>query len=282
MRSGDYTTADLLIHFTGHITGRKLIDIGLNLSHDSFDHDRDEVVQRALDHGVAGFILTGASEDGATKAFELTKIYPEISWSTAGIHPHYSNSWNDGTAEHLRQLLRYDKVVAVGECGLDHFRNFSTPKEQEHAFREQLQLAVETQKPLFLHQRDAHDDFLRILKDYWDDSNGGVAHCFTGTKEHMRDYLDLGLYIGITGWVCDERRGHDLQEAVKYLPADRMLIETDAPYLLPRDLKPKPKTRRNEPMYLGHILGVIALLRNENANALAEITTQNTKNLFKI
>jgi len=245
-----------------------MIDIGLNLSHDSFDHDRDEVLQRALEYGVRGFILTGASEDGATKAFELTQEYPKHCWSTAGIHPHYSNTWNKNTAEHLRQLLMHDKVIATGECGLDYFRNFSTHAEQHHAFHEQLKLAVESQKPLFLHQRDAHEDFLSILKEHWDDCNGGVAHCFTGTKEQMRDYLDMGLYIGVTGWVCDERRGHDLQEAVKYLPADKILIETDAPYLLPRDIRPKPKTRRNEPYHLQHILEVIAGLRGDDVQKL--------------
>ncbi len=262
-----------------------MIDIGLNLSHDSFDHDRAEVIQRALDHDVTGFILTGASESGATKAYELTQEYPELMWSTAGIHPHYSNTWQDAenaTAEHLRQLLQHEKVVAVGECGLDYFRNFSTPDEQHHAFREQLKLAVEVQKPLFLHQRDAHEDFLSILNEYWDDCRGGVAHCFTGTKEQMRDYLDMGLYIGVTGWVCDERRGHDLQEAVKYLPADRLLIETDAPYLLPRDLKPKPKTRRNEPYHLRHILEVIARLSSNDIDDLLEQTLENTKKLFKL
>jgi len=257
-----------------------MIDIGLNLGHDSFDHDRAEVIQRALEHHVTGFILTGASEKGASKAFEITQEYPELCWSTAGIHPHYSNEWQATTTEHLRQLLDNDKVVAVGECGLDYFRNFSTQDEQHHAFHEQLKLAVETQKPLFLHQRDAHEDFLSILKEYWDDCNGGVAHCFTGTKEQMKDYLDMGLYIGVTGWVCDERRGQDLQEAVKYIPEDRLLIETDAPYLLPRDIRPKPKTRRNEPFYLRHVLQVIADLRGENVAELSKATIKNTKKLF--
>ena len=259
-----------------------MIDIGLNLSHESFKPDLSAVIQRALDAGLTQGILTGASQQGSIDAFEMTNAYPKLFYSTAGVHPHYSNEYTAEVHKTLEDLLEHDKVVAVGECGLDFNRNFSTPTEQEHAFRQQLEIAKNTQLPVFLHQRDAHDLFLEILKDNINEISGGVAHCFTGNKDQMKDYLDLGLYIGITGWVCDERRGHDLQDAVKYLPADRMLIETDAPYLLPRDLKPKPKSRRNEPMYLGHVLETIARLRNESYDELHDISVQNTKRLFAI
>jgi len=215
-------------------------------------------------------------------AYQLTQTYPELFYSTAGVHPHYSNEYNNEVHKTIEDLVENDKVVAVGECGLDFNRNFSTPTEQEHAFRQQLEIAKDTQLPVFLHQRDAHDLFLEIMQENMHELSGGVAHCFTGTKEQMTAYLDLGLYIGITGWICDERRGQDLQEAITYLPADRLLIETDAPYLLPRDLKPKPKSRRNEPMFLGHVLKAIADLRGENKNYLAEITIENTKRLFAI
>ena len=259
-----------------------MIDIGLNLSHESFKPDLAAVIQRALNSGVTQGILTGASQQGSIDAFEMTNAYPKLFYSTAGVHPHYSNEYTAEVHKTLEDLLEHDKVVAVGECGLDFNRNFSTPTEQEHAFRQQLEIAKDTQLPVFLHQRDAHDLFLEILKDNINEISGGVAHCFTGNKEQMKDYLDLGLYIGITGWVCDERRGHDLQGAITYLPAHKILIETDAPYLLPRDLKPKPKSRRNEPMHLRHILETIARLRGEDAEELATITVENTKNLFKI
>lgn len=259
-----------------------MIDIGLNLSHESFKPDLAAVIQRALDSGVTQGILTGASQQGSIDAFEMTNAYPKLFYSTAGVHPHYSNEYTAEVHKTLEDLLEHDKVVAVGECGLDFNRNFSTPTEQEHAFRQQLEIAKDTQLPVFLHQRDAHDLFLEIINDNINEISGGVAHCFTGNKDQMKDYLDLGLYIGITGWVCDERRGHDLQEAIKYIPADRILIETDAPYLLPRDLKPKPKSRRNEPMHLRHILETISRLRGEDAEELATITVENTKNLFKI
>ena len=259
-----------------------MIDIGLNLSHESFKPDLAAVIQRALDSGVTQGILTGASQQGSIEAYELTQSYPNLFYSTAGVHPHYSNEYTPEVHKTLEDLLENDQVIAVGECGLDFNRNFSTSTEQEHAFRQQLEIAKDTQLPVFLHQRDAHDLFLEILKDNINEISGGVAHCFTGNKEQMKDYLDLGLYIGITGWVCDERRGHDLQEAITYLPADKILIETDAPYLLPRDLKPKPKSRRNEPMHLRHILETIARLRGDNADELATITVENTKKLFKI
>ncbi len=259
-----------------------MIDIGLNLSHESFASDLDAVIQRAVVAGVSQGILTGATEQGSKDAYELTQKYPDLFYSTAGVHPHYSSEYTSDVHKTIEELIENDNVVAVGECGLDFNRNFSTPSEQEHAFRQQLEIAKNSQLPVFLHQRDAHDLFLEVLKDNINEISGGVAHCFTGTKEQMKDYLDLGLYIGITGWICDERRGQDLQEAIKFLPIDRLLIETDAPYLLPRDLKPKPKSRRNEPMYLGHVLETIARLRNEKIENLAQLTIQNTKRLFSI
>ena len=259
-----------------------MIDIGLNLSHESFASDLDAVIQRAVVAGVSQGILTGATEQGSKDAYELTQKYPDLFYSTAGVHPHYSSEYTSDVHKTIEELIENDNVVAVGECGLDFNRNFSTTSEQEYAFRQQLEIAKNSQLPVFLHQRDAHDLFLEVLKDNINEISGGVAHCFTGTKEQMKDYLDLGLYIGITGWICDERRGQDLQEAIKFLPIDRLLIETDAPYLLPRDLKPKPKSRRNEPMYLGHVLETIARLRNEKVETLAQLTIQNTKRLFSI
>jgi TatD DNase family protein len=143
-----------------------------------------------------------------------------------------------------------------------------------------LELAVESRKPLFLHQRDAHQDFVDLLQEFLPRTAGGVAHCFTGALEQARVYLDMGLYIGITGWICDERRGQHLREVVRHIPLDRLLIETDAPYLLPRDLRPQPKSRRNEPMHLAHVLAVIAECRHEPAQVVARATTENARRLF--
>jgi TatD DNase family protein len=180
----------------------------------------------------------------------------------------------------LQELLAQPQVVAVGECGLDYFRNFSPPTAQRAAFIAQLEVAAAVAKPVFLHQRDAHEDFTAILREFRGRLVGGVAHCFTGDAAQLEDYLALGLCIGVTGWVCDERRGADLRDAVPRIPADRLLLETDAPYLLPRDLEPHPKSRRNEPQFLVHIARAVAHLRDEPLPSLAAATVRNAAMLF--
>ena len=180
----------------------------------------------------------------------------------------------------MKLLANEHEVVAVGECGLDYFRDFSPRDVQRKAFEQQLELASECRKPVFLHQRDAHDDFLAILREFRSRLSGGVAHCFTGSAAEARAYVDMDLYIGITGWICDERRGLHLKDIVRHIPAERLLIETDAPYLLPRDLVPKPKDRRNEPMYLPHVLAAIAQARGISSGELAVLTTANALRLF--
>ncbi len=257
-----------------------LIDIGLNLTHDTFDHDRDEVLTRAHEVGVEYMLITGSSLASTQAAIDLVKRYPQRLRATAGIHPHHAAEFPSTSRDDLLGLLMQPEVVATGECGLDYFRDLSPHADQERVFRLQLELACVSHKPLFLHQRDAHDPFVSILKEYLPRTSGGVAHCFTADLNEAREYLDLGLYIGITGWLCDERRGQHLREVVSYIPLDRMLIETDAPYLLPRDLKPKPKSRRNEPAYLPHVLAAIAQCRGAGAETIAAATTANAQNLF--
>lgn len=259
-----------------------LVDIGVNLAHDSFDTDRDAVVARALEAGVSQFIITGSSVEASQAAAGLADRRPGIFYSTAGIHPHHASELDTDSIGLLRELCALPQVVAVGECGLDHFRNFSTPAQQDKAFEAQLALATEIQLPVFLHQRDAHARFVGILSDYLPRLSRAVAHCFTGDEGELRELLDLDLYIGITGWICDERRGHHLRELVKLVPADRIMIETDAPYLLPRDLSPKPRSRRNEPMYLPHILEAVARARGQTALELARLTTQNAQQFFAL
>ncbi len=264
------------------IRRQSLVDIGANLTHDSFDEDRDAVVARARDAGVDFFVLTGSSEAGSRHALELARSAPRIYRSTAGVHPHHASEYNDAVDATLRELLRDPLVSAVGECGLDYFRNFSPVDAQRKALRRQLDIAVDVQKPVFLHQRDAHDDFIDILAPYVERIPDGVAHCFTGTDEMLDAYIELGLYIGITGWICDERRGTHLREIVGRVPRDRLMLETDAPYLLPRTLRPKPKTRRNEPAHLVEILRVVAEARGETEAELAALTTANARRFFRI
>ncbi|SUB74048.1 Deoxyribonuclease TatD [Pluralibacter gergoviae] len=185
-------------------------------------------------------------------------------------------------AEAVRRLAARPEVVAIGECGLDFNRNYSTPQAQEQAFSAQLALAAELNLPVFLHCRDAHQRFIALLAPWLDKLPGAVVHCFTGTRDELEACLAHGLYIGITGWVCDERRGVELRELLPLIPADRLLIETDAPWLLPRDLTPKPASRRNEPAHLPHIAGRIAQWRAEDAEALARRTDDNARRLFGI
>ena len=259
-----------------------LVDIGANLAHDSFDDDRDEVLQRAADAGVARIIITGSSDDSNARAAALAETSDGKLFSTAGVHPHHASDYTDESDALIRSLVAKDAVVAVGECGLDYFRNFSPRDAQLDAFRRQLQIAKETGLPVFLHQRDAHDDFIDVLEPSLPGLSRAVAHCFTGEHESLREYIELGLYIGITGWICDERRGKHLHDIVSVVPDDRLLIETDAPYLLPRTIKPKPKTRRNEPAYLPEVLRVVAQARGQSEDHVAQITTENATRFFAL
>jgi len=257
-----------------------LIDIGANLTHDSFADDLSDVLARAAAAGVDRMVVTGSSDQGNIDAAELADAHPGRLFATAGVHPHHAAEYTDASDELIRSLLLRDTVVAVGECGLDYFRNFSPREAQLEAFRSQLDIAVDAGMPVFLHQRDAHDDFVEVLEPKLAKIPRAVAHCFTGTAEEMRSYLELGLWIGITGWICDERRGLHLQEIVGEIPDDRLLIETDAPYLLPRTLSPKPKSRRNVPEHLTEVLRVVAAARGQTEEHVAAITTANAIEFF--
>ena len=259
-----------------------LIDIGANLAHDSFDDDRGDVIERAAAVGVRRMVITGSSDDSNVDALALAREYPGRLYSTAGVHPHHAAHYDDASDARIRELANEPECVAVGECGLDYFRNFSPRNDQLRAFRAQLDIAAETGLPVFLHQRDAHDDFVEVLEPRLAGLSRAVAHCFTGEGESLREYLALGLYIGITGWICDERRGMHLQEIVDVIPDDRLMIETDSPYLLPRTIRPKPKSRRNEPGYLTEVLRVVAEFRGQSEAHVAAITTANAERFFAL
>jgi TatD DNase family protein len=263
----------------------QLIDIGANLTHESFRHDFADVLARAHAHGVARLVVTGASVNGTRDAHALALLHPGVLFATAGVHPHHASDFDADTEATLREYQARPEVVAVGETGLDYHRNFSPREAQLFAFERQLQLAVECGKPLFLHQRDAHTDFLACLDNMLNQSGRdrigrAVVHCFTGDARELADYLDRDFYIGITGWICDERRGTHLRELVKSIPADRLLLETDAPYLLPRNVKPLPPHRRNEPMYLAHICAEVARDRGEDMALTAANTTAAAQRFF--
>jgi len=251
-----------------------VIDIGANLTHPAFDSDRAEVLARAHAAGVTSIVVTGTSVEESRKALALGLP------CTAGVHPHHARECDDRTIPAIREIARDPLVVAIGECGLDFNRNYSPHPDQEKWFVKQIELSFEAGKPLFIHSRDAFPRIIEILKNH--KVSKAVAHCFTGQKDELRAYLDLGLYVGITGWICDERRGKHLLELVRDIPRDRLLVETDAPYLTPRDLRPQPKARRNEPAFLPHIVATVARALGRPAQEVAAETTRNAITLFGI
>lgn len=257
-----------------------LIDIGANLTHESFRQDFDDMLARASAHGVGRMVVTGASREGSEHALAMAKASGGRLSATAGVHPHHAIDYDDATDALLRQWAREPEVRAVGETGLDYNRDYSPREVQREVFERQLAIAVEVGKPLFLHQRDAHHDFLAILKRYRHRVPAAVVHCFTDTGDALRDYLELDCHIGITGWICDERRGAHLRELVKLIPADRLMLETDSPYLLPRTIRPMPKDRRNEPMYLAHIRDEVAKDRGESKEALTASSVRTSELFF--
>lgn len=264
----------------------QLIDIGFNFTSSAFRDDETEVVERAKKAGVTRFILTGSSVKESEYALRLTEKYDDM-YSTCGVHPHLAKEWDKETIWQLRKLAAHEHVVALGETGLDFNRNFSTPNEQKLAFQAQLELATEIKMPIFLHQRDAHEDFMQLLKQHRKQLTKVLVHCFTGSAEELNDYLDLDCHIGLTGWICDERRGYHLHEVIKTIPSNRLMIETDAPYLLPRDLPkdstyPSVKGRRNEPAFLPHILATVAKCRDASMEQTAKETTLTAKKFFSI
>ena len=257
----------------------RLIDIGVNLTNKRFRRDLDAVIARAEAAGVVAQVVTGTSEVESRQALELARTRKGL-YATAGVHPHGAALCDESTLKLLRTLAADPQVVAIGECGLDFNRNFSPPADQERAFAAQLDLAVELGKPVFLHERAAHARLVEILEPRLGRLRGAVVHCFTGTEAELETYVSLGCHVGITGWICDDRRGTQLRDIVRRIPADRLMVETDAPYLLPRDLQPKPKGGRNEPAFLPHIARAVAACRGEPAETVAGRTTANAGRFF--
>lgn len=261
----------------------ELVDIGFNFTHHAFDPDRETVIDRAVAAGVTQMICTGADLKDSLRSVTLAEQMPDHLTATAGFHPHQASAWQASSAMDLYELARtHLKIKALGEMGLDFNRNYSPRSAQERVFEAQLEIATALELPVFLHQRDAHESFMRILGRYRSRLNKAVIHCFTGTENELRAYLDLDLHIGITGWICDPRRGYHLKDLLPLIPANRLMIETDAPYLLPRDQYPKPASRRNEPAYLPHILKTVATAVRRPVKIVADETTATAYDFFNL
>ena len=261
-----------------------LIDIGVNLTNKRFDKDREDVIRRAQLSGLHSLLITGTSVEESQKALFLCEQYqaefPHFLFSTAGVHPHDADHVSADYLSQLEKLAAQPQVKAIGECGLDFNRNFSAPDQQLKVFKEQVVLAEKLQMPLFLHQRDAFEPWFKILSPYLDKIPAMVAHCFTGTKSELTQCLDADMYVGITGWLCDERRGQTLRDIVSLIPLNRLLIETDAPYLTPRTIRPKPKSSRNEPSYLPFIMKEISKITGLDQEEIACQTSCNANSVF--
>ena len=261
-----------------------LIDIGVNLTNKRFDKDREAVILRAQSVALSGLLITGTSVAESQKALALCQQYqedfPDFLYSTAGVHPHDADHVSIDYIEQLQQLAMQAPVKAIGECGLDFNRNFSAPAQQIKVFSEQVALAAKLQMPLFLHQRDAFEPWFNILSPYLGKVPAMVSHCFTGEKNELTQCIEADMYIGITGWLCDERRGQTLRDIVSLIPLNRLLIETDAPYLTPRTIRPKPKSSRNEPSYLPYILKEIASITGLDQEEIAWQTSRNAEKVF--
>ncbi len=264
----------------------KYIDIGINLTNKQFNNEIPQIIRNAIEAGVGQMILTGTSVKNSEESANLATKYPAELFATAGIHPHDAKHFDGESISRLRKLLEQSHVVSVGECGLDFDRDFSPRPVQEKCYEAQLQLAVEVQKPLFLHERAAFTRFNSITDNFLSKLPKAVVHCFTGNLQEAKTYLDKGFYLGFTGAISDVRRFEHLKEVVKYVPSDRLLIETDAPFMLPKNITKnliaKYHERRNEPAFLTFVAETAAQFKGVSIEEVARQTTQNAKLFFGI
>ena len=259
-----------------------MIDIGVNFTNKRFDKDRLDVIQRAINKDVSAFVVTGTNVEESKKALELCQQFPDYLSCTAGVHPHDADHVSANYLEEITDLARYHQVKAIGECGLDFNRNFSAPEQQLKVFQQQIDLAIVLKLPLFLHQREAFEPWLELLKPAFGKVPAMVSHCFTGNKVELERCLAADMYIGISGWLCDERRGQELRDIIKYIPLNRLMIETDAPYLTPRNIRPKPKSSRNEPAYLPYVVQTYAEITGLSPQKIIEHSSINAQKVFDL
>jgi len=267
-----------------------LVDIAGNLTNKAFRDDLPAVLTRAKDAGVSAIIVAGVSTTTSRRGWEMAVDHrgrPDVPRmvATSGIHPHHASQASKEALYEIADLAKRgaaaNEVVAIGECGLDYNRDFSPRDVQRRAFEAQLEIAAELNKPVYLHERDAHEDFATILERWLPKlPRGGVVHCFTGSRSTLERYLAMDLHIGFTGWLCDERRGKHLLDLVSLVPRNRLMVETDCPYILPRDMPNKPKDGRNEPAFVAHVAKAVAKARGESFDDLREHSTKTAQAFF--
>ena len=262
-----------------------MIDIGVNLTSPRFKNVSD-VLSRAKNSGIKKMVITGTSLDESKNAISMCESSHNspngFLFSTVGIHPHEAKNFSAESLDELKKLTTHSCVVAIGETGLDYYRNFSSKESQIESFTKHIELAIDKNLPLFLHERNAFDDQVRILESFGKDLPKSVIHCFTGGQMNLLKYLEMGLYIGITGWICDINRGKELRNIVKNVPLEKLMVETDAPYLLPQNMSDLPKNKINEPAFLKYVIDEIAVNRCESLDEICSFTSKNATSFFNL
>jgi TatD DNase family protein len=259
-----------------------MIDIGANLTNRSFADDLDAVLERAWLNGVERIVVTGTDAASSERAIGLCARMPARLYCTVGVHPHDAAHVGDGWLDSLERMSAAASVRAIGECGLDFNRNYSPHDVQHRVFDAQLELAGRLRLPIFVHDRDSSSAVAEHLRRHRARLRDAIVHCFTGDAPSLQAYLDLDCHIGITGWICDERRGLELASIAARIPDDRLLIETDAPFLLPRTISPRPASRRNEPANLVWVARRLAEVRNQTIEHVRATTAANARRVFAI
>jgi len=252
------------------------IDTHCHLDFDDYDQDREAVIKRAKESGVDYIINIGSSLQSSRNSVELAKNHDFI-YASVGIHPHDASEVDDKALDEIKELAKFEKVVAIGEVGLDYYRNLSPQDAQKQIFVKLIRLAKELDLPLVIHDREAHKDTLEILKSECKKPIKGVLHCFSGDIQNAKEFLDLGLLISFTCNVTF-KNAHILREVAKSVPIQKLLLETDAPYLAPQ----QHRGQRNEPVFIEYLARALAELKGISFEEVCRITSENAKSFFKI
>ena len=259
-------------------------DAGVNLTHKNLNMRVEKILQDAVRQNIKRMIVISSSVVDAERVLNIVNFWNTKNtgcklFCTIGVHPHSASrtlkieNWESKLVKLIGE--NRDVVVAVGECGLDYHRMFSSKEDQIAVFKAQIRIAKELSMPLYLHERKAHEDFADCLNGV---NLAGIVHCFTGTPDAANVYLQKGLYLGISGWICNQHRSSDLVESLSVIPNDRIVIETDSPYLVPKDLRYKPV--HSEPKFIPHILSRVAYFKRMRRVDLAKVVEANVNRLF--
>jgi TatD DNase family protein len=253
-----------------------LIDSHAHLDMKKFDTDRDQVVSRALSAGVRQIITIGTDTKSSMKAVALTERYPCV-FATAGIHPHNADRADYHDLKRIALLAKREKAVAIGEIGLDFYRNLSSRKKQRDLFHQQLDIALSLDLPVVIHDREAHEEVLETLSSFKRNGSKGVIHCFSGDYGLAKTFMEMGYYISIPG-IITLKNARQMQDVAAKIPLKKMLLETDAPFLTPLP----HRGQRNEPSFVIHTARKVAELRGIPFEEVAQRTSNNTCQLFNL